>query len=78
MQIAAHVANAPSSIGASLPEVSSSLSATSTFADYKVIRRNGAVVSLEPPKISVAVTWGRHHQCASSDCQQSLMKEWDA
>jgi len=26
------------------------------FADYKVIRRNGAVVGFEPSKISVAVT----------------------
>src|SRR5712691_5182468 len=28
----------------------------SAFADYKVIRRNGAVVGFEPAKISVAVT----------------------
>jgi len=56
MQIAADVTNAPSSIGVSLPEVSSSFSTASAFGDYKVIRRNGAVVGFEPSKISVAVT----------------------
>ncbi len=33
-----------------------SLSPRSPFADYKVIRRNGAVVGFEPTKISVAMT----------------------
>src|SRR5438093_7333883 len=31
-------------------------SGRSAFADYKVIRRNGAVVGFEPAKISVAMT----------------------
>jgi ribonucleoside-diphosphate reductase alpha chain len=30
--------------------------APSTFADYKVIRRNGSVVSFEPSKIAIAAT----------------------
>ena len=29
---------------------------SANFADYKVIRRNGAVVAFEPAKISVAMT----------------------
>jgi len=33
-----------------------SLAPQATFADYKVIRRNGAVVSFEPSKIAIAVT----------------------
>ena len=34
----------------------SSMSTATTIADYKIIRRNGAVVGFEPPKISIAVT----------------------
>ena len=30
--------------------------APQAFADYKVIRRNGSVVSFEPSKIAIAVT----------------------
>ena len=56
MQIAADVTNASSLISASLPEASSSSAISSPFADYKVIRRNGAVVGFEPSKISVAMT----------------------
>lgn len=33
-----------------------SMSTTTTIADYKIIRRNGAVVGFEPSKISIAVT----------------------
>ncbi|WEY38330.1 ribonucleoside-diphosphate reductase subunit alpha [Paraburkholderia sp. SUR17] len=33
-----------------------SLAPQATFADYKVIRRNGSVVSFEPSKIAIAVT----------------------
>ncbi len=33
-----------------------SMSTASTIADYKIIRRNGAVVGFEPSKISIAVT----------------------
>ncbi|MBV8626768.1 MAG: ribonucleoside-diphosphate reductase subunit alpha, partial [Paraburkholderia sp.] len=32
------------------------LASQTTFADYKVIRRNGSVVSFEPSKIAIAVT----------------------
>src|SRR4051794_5382329 len=32
------------------------LAPQATYADYKVIRRNGSVVSFEPSKISIAVT----------------------
>ena len=34
----------------------SSMSTATTIADYKIIRRNGAVVGFEPSKISIAVT----------------------
>ncbi|CAN5419889.1 ribonucleoside-diphosphate reductase subunit alpha [soil metagenome] len=41
----------------SLPSIASSTSNLSvTLADYKIIRRNGAVVGFEPSKISIAVT----------------------
>ncbi len=32
------------------------LAPQATYADYKVIRRNGSVVSFEPSKIAIAVT----------------------
>lgn len=32
------------------------LASQTTYADYKVIRRNGSVVSFEPSKIAIAVT----------------------
>ncbi len=35
---------------------SSSMSTATTIGDYKIIRRNGAVVGFEPSKISIAVT----------------------
>jgi ribonucleoside-diphosphate reductase alpha chain len=54
MQITQEKAVAVSSLGAALPEQGGS--ARSPYADYKVIRRNGAVVSFEPGKISVAMT----------------------
>jgi ribonucleoside-diphosphate reductase alpha chain len=54
MQIAQENAAATSALGVGLPE--SSPSGRSPFADYKVIRRNGAVVGFEPAKISVAMT----------------------
>jgi ribonucleoside-diphosphate reductase alpha chain len=34
----------------------SSLTPQATFADYKIIRRNGSVVSFEPSKIAIAMT----------------------
>src|SRR5258706_15631115 len=54
MQIAQEkVAQSPA-VGAVAPEAASG--ARSPFADYKIIRRNGAVVGFEPGKISVAMT----------------------
>jgi ribonucleoside-diphosphate reductase alpha chain len=54
MQIAQENATATSALGVTLPE--SSPSGRSPYADYKIIRRNGAVVGFEPAKISVAMT----------------------
>jgi ribonucleoside-diphosphate reductase alpha chain len=54
MQITQENAVAVSTLGAALPEAGSA--ARSPFADYKIIRRNGAVVGFEPGKISVAMT----------------------
>src|SRR5687767_13204125 len=54
MQITQENAVAVSTLGAALPEAGGA--ARSPFADYKIIRRNGAVVSFEPGKISVAMT----------------------
>jgi ribonucleoside-diphosphate reductase alpha chain len=55
MQIAAEVTAPQSPSGtASLSDVTSE--AGTAFSQYKVIRRNGAVVGFEPGKISVAVT----------------------
>src|SRR5437867_8988382 len=54
MQIAQDNATASPALGSALNEAASA--ARSPFADYKVIRRNGAVVGFEPAKISVAMT----------------------
>ncbi|OGA66383.1 MAG: ribonucleoside-diphosphate reductase subunit alpha [Betaproteobacteria bacterium RIFCSPLOWO2_12_FULL_65_14] len=54
MQIAQDNATASAALGVSLPEAGSA--ARSTYSEYKVIRRNGAVVGFEPAKIAVAVT----------------------
>src|SRR5216684_6453240 len=55
MQIAADVTTPQSIPGATtLTEVGTA--AQPVFSQYKIIRRNGAVVSFEPGKISVAVT----------------------
>jgi ribonucleoside-diphosphate reductase alpha chain len=54
MQIAQDNATANQAIGVALPE--SSPSGRSPYADYKLIRRNGAVVGFEPSKIQVAMT----------------------
>src|SRR5256714_1850899 len=54
MQIAQENATATAALGVGLPE--SSTAGRSPYADYKVIRRNGAVVGFEPAKISVAMT----------------------
>jgi ribonucleoside-diphosphate reductase alpha chain len=56
MQVSAEVATAPASVGVHAePQVGTSPVAAS-YSDYKVIRRNGAVVIFEPSKISVAMT----------------------
>jgi ribonucleoside-diphosphate reductase alpha chain len=54
MQIAQDNATASAGLGVSLPEDGSA--ARSVFCEYKVIRRNGAVVGFEPAKIAVAMT----------------------
>jgi ribonucleoside-diphosphate reductase alpha chain len=54
MQITQENAATVASVGAAVPESGSP--ARGAYADYKVIRRNGAVVGFEPGKISVAMT----------------------
>ena len=54
MQTTQENAVAVSTLGAALPEAGTP--ARSPYADYKIIRRNGAVVGFEPGKISVAMT----------------------
>src|SRR5262245_2843364 len=54
MQIAQDSATATSSLSVGLAESNSP--ARGAYADYKVIRRNGAGVGFEPAKISVAMT----------------------
>src|SRR3982750_1276106 len=54
MQIVQDTATTTAGLGVGFADAGSA--ARSPFADYKVIRRNGAVVGFEPAKISVAVT----------------------
>src|SRR5688572_32905316 len=54
MQIVQDSATATPSVGAGLPQAGAP--ARGAYADYKVIRRNGAVVGFEPAKISIAMT----------------------
>src|SRR5688500_19935409 len=54
MQITQENAAAATTLGVALPETGSA--ARSADADYKIIRRNGAVVGFEPGKIAVAMT----------------------
>ena len=54
MQIAQDNATAGRALGAALVEEGAA--ARSPYSEYKVIRRNGAVVGFEPAKISVAMT----------------------
>src|SRR4051812_41942581 len=54
MQIAQE--NAPVSPGFGVALADGTAAGRSPFADYKIIRRNGAVVAFEPGKISVAMT----------------------
>ncbi|HEX6319598.1 MAG TPA: ribonucleotide reductase N-terminal alpha domain-containing protein, partial [Burkholderiales bacterium] len=54
MQIAQDNATASPALGVALPEAGGA--ARGAYAEYKVIRRNGAVVGFEPAKITVAMT----------------------
>jgi ribonucleoside-diphosphate reductase alpha chain len=54
MQIAQENTAPTPSLGVSLPEAGAQ--GRGPYADYKIIRRNGAVVGFEPAKISVAMT----------------------
>src|SRR5438309_2006826 len=54
MQIAQEDATASAALGVALPE--SSTGGRSPYSEYKLIRRNGAVVGFEPAKITVAMT----------------------
>jgi ribonucleoside-diphosphate reductase alpha chain len=54
MQIAQDSSTAGRALGAALAEEAAA--ARSPYSEYKVIRRNGAVVGFEPAKISVAMT----------------------
>jgi ribonucleoside-diphosphate reductase alpha chain len=54
MQIAQENATASASLGLGVTEASNS--PRTPYSDYKIIRRNGAVVGFEPSKISVAMT----------------------
>src|SRR6266850_1919517 len=54
MQIAQEDATASAALGVALPE--SSTGERSPYSEYKLIRRNGAVVGFEPAKITVAMT----------------------
>ena len=54
MQLVTESVKSPSATGANLPEAS--LSSSSAYSEYKIIRRNGAVAGFEPGKISVAMT----------------------
>jgi ribonucleoside-diphosphate reductase alpha chain len=54
MQIAQENAAASASLGLGVSEASNA--PRTPYADYKIIRRNGAVVGFEPSKISVALT----------------------
>jgi ribonucleoside-diphosphate reductase alpha chain len=54
MQIAQDNATASPALGVALPEAGGGV--RGPYAEYKVIRRNGAVVGFEPAKIAVAMT----------------------
>ena len=60
MQIAADV-TAPQSIPGATALTDVSPAVQPVFSQYKIIRRNGAVVGFEPGKISVALKIGRAH-----------------
>jgi ribonucleoside-diphosphate reductase alpha chain len=55
MQIVTESEKSPSATGANFSEVSAT-AAQSAYPEYRIIRRNGAVVGFDPGKISVAMT----------------------
>ena len=54
MQIAQERRNTTQGAPSEMPEESSAVQGS--YAEFRVIRRNGAVVSFEPGKISIAMT----------------------
>ncbi len=56
MQIAAEVSKSPSVVGGEIPDPIGEIHSKGSLAEYKILRRNGAVVGFEPGKISVAMT----------------------
>src|SRR5437588_9517622 len=81
MQIAQEDATASAALGAALPE--SSTAGRSPYSEYKVIRRNGAVVGFEPAKITIAMTKAflavnGGHGAASARVREEVSKLTDA
>ena len=58
MQLSSEIVSSSSVLAGQDSEISkfSSSSPTMSFDQYKVVRRNGSVVSFEPAKISIAMT----------------------
>ena len=56
MQIIAEAMNSPAAVGSGMTELGTEVRTRAALIDYKIIRRNGAVVGFEPGKISVAMT----------------------
>jgi ribonucleoside-diphosphate reductase alpha chain len=57
MQLTAeHASNRSPSASPDQIQLDESMASHVTHADYKIIRRNGAVVAFEPAKISIAMT----------------------
>ncbi len=52
MQLVTEPEKSPSVAGASVAKVSA-VSQSSAYSEYRIIRRNGAVVGFDPAKISV-------------------------
>ena len=55
MQIVTDTKKSPSAAGANFAEVSA-VASQSVYPEYRILRRNGAVVGFDPGKISVAMT----------------------
>ena len=56
MQTSQDISNSHASAGTAAPRADVSATEAASRGDYRIIRRNGAVVAFEPSKISVAVT----------------------